>query len=155
MGARYKVETPAEPPVGTMVEYIANGAKYRRMGADFLGAGRTGWFFVDSAGEIGDVAYSWSDILERGEVEDVTPEKTWSLPEPPPIGTYVVAYMANGYRGNIFVHMNDGPNTAAYFWTPAVARTWGELLAEYREVHEYRGPSPMENDLSSWITERG
>lgn len=160
MGQKFRIELPPEPSVGTIVRLEESGRRFIRRESSAPHVPQTGWVELDASGNLPVIPdedrtfFSWGYLLDCGELEDITPERTWCLPEPPPIGTYVVAYMTKGFVGNIWLHMNDGPHTAPYFWTPAISRTWGELLAEYGEVHEWRGPSPSENDIDSWRVER-
>lgn len=72
----YKMITPDEPPIGTVV----------RAGIGFTWS-RTEKGWQNSNGTL----FTWSELLADGEeLEDITPLRTWAQPIEPPIGTKVL-----------------------------------------------------------------
>lgn len=74
----YEIIIPEEPPVGTLVRFGDDGLVYKRI--------NNLWFPHPNYGGAGTV---WEVLLRRGPLTDITPLRTFAMPEEPPIGTKV------------------------------------------------------------------
>lgn len=118
MARVYEIVFPEEPPVGTVVAATRADASRRYTHTP------PGW--VDGDG----ILFSWDHIIERHRtVQDVTPLRTWDVPEEPPVGTKV-----RDREGDLWTRTRDGwttlDNTGLYRWITILAY---DPLAEVRE----------------------
>lgn len=76
----YKIQPPEEPQVGTVLRTASKTVSFEHTSKGWLDSN-----FPDGQ------PYSWAELLHNHPegLEDITPLRTWTLPEEPPVGTKV------------------------------------------------------------------
>lgn len=138
---KYELSYPEEPPVGTVVE-AATGIRFQRYNDDPARPGFDVWFALTPEGKriVGHSTYSWRGLLKAYSdgFTDVTPSKTYALPEMPPVGTKLAGTDKGNGTTIEFEVRQDGSGTRLYLYTDAMPFQWNVALQVFGPLTDIR-----------------
>lgn len=137
----FKISYPQEPALGTIVQ-AEGGQRFKHVKAHKLnGEPGMGWRSIDVNDEVitGSGIYSWKGLIDGySELEDVTPARTYELPEIPPVGTRLQGYDKQHEDAITFEVRLDTARTGSYLYAEGIPLSWEVALRDFGPLTEIR-----------------
>jgi hypothetical protein len=140
----FRISYPQEPALGTIVQSSdsSSGPRFKHVKVhNPNGELGTGWRSVNANDEVitGSGIYSWKGLIDGyGELVDVTPARTYELPECPPAGTRLQGYDKQHEDAITFEVRLDTARTGSYLYAEGIPLNWEVALRDFGPLTEIR-----------------